>query len=433
LLSNPDLPASEVLARFHGDNASKVITQNGGNLNMTAGEFASQWVNKGNQTAGLFPPGEIPKVGTALSTVPTPRNAPAPVTPSIDMAQMRRGAAPSQLVPDTFAGLSKPKRYLGDEIGMSPIQGGKQEQPMFDAAYDTRVGAMRPTLQPVQGSQVGASKAPAPIPRMPSPQLAGKRATAPVLQAALNARYPAQLPPLPPPVGLSPATRQVATTTIRPSASDLVRGNPMQTREQATTIASIPTRPQVSASDMARGKSGAFPTTAQIVAATGFRPPPAIPNRLPQGVAGMPAIYGTGNVAGVGTKAIAPMPFNRPQSFAPTQMAQSKVAPVPFNRPTAVGTQLSTQPIPPMPIPRPPMGMGGGEMPAPIPRVQSAGMLMQRTPKMMPPALPQAISPQQLAAMAVNQSGDYSAGSQAEAANLIASGNAWRAAQERKK
>jgi hypothetical protein len=40
---------------------------------------------------------------------------------------------------------------------------------------------------------------------------------------------------------------------------------------------------------------------------------------------------------------------------------------------------------------------------------------------------------QQLAAMAVNQSGDYSAGSQAEAANLIASGNAWRAAQERKK
>ena len=33
---------------------------------------------------------------------------------------------------------------------------------------------------------------------------------------------------------------------------------------------------------------------------------------------------------------------------------------------------------------------------------------------------------------AVSQSGDYSTGNQAEAAQLIASGNAWRAAQESK-
>ena len=422
LLANPNLPASEVLARFHGNNASKVITQNGGNLNMTAGEFASQWVNKGNKTAGLFPPGEIPRVGSVLSTAPTPRLPPAPVTPSIDMAQMRRISAPSQLIPDTFAGLSKGKRYLSDELGMSPVGGGKQNAPMFDAAYDERLGAMQLTQQPInsQGMATGSSKAPPPVPKVMSPQIAVQRAKDPVLQAALNAKY-------------------------APSASDLVRGNPMQTKEVATTIASYPTttKPKVSASDLARGKSGistvatipttGYPTTAQIVGATGFRPPPAIPDRLPQGVAGLPALYGTGNVAGVGTKAIAPMPFSRPPGFpAPTQMAQGKVAPTPFNRPTAVGTQLSTTPMPPLPIPRPlnglpqtapsgtikqgadgktyqfgsngqwmtttmtptPMGMGGGEMPAPIPATMSPFLAFRRSlptmPTLRPPTSPAA-------------------------------------------
>ena len=209
-----------------------------------------------------------------------------------------------------------------------------------------------------------------------------------------------------PTVPSPPTTRPVQTSTIRPSASDLVRGNPMQTKEVATTVASYPTttRPKVSASDLARGKSGistvatipttGYPTTAQIVGATGFRPPPAIPERLPQGVAGLPAIYGTGNVAGVGTNAVAPMPFNRPPSFPVTQMAQGKVAPIPFNRPTAVGTQLSTQPMPPMPIPRPPMGMGGAERPAPRPATMSPWLAFQRSlpalPTLRPPTSPAA-------------------------------------------
>lgn len=209
-----------------------------------------------------------------------------------------------------------------------------------------------------------------------------------------------------PTVPSPPTTRPVQTSTIRPSASDLVRGNPMQTKEVATTVASYPTttRPKVSASDLARGKSGistvatipttGYPTTAQIVGATGFRPPPAIPERLPQGVAGLPALYGTGNVAGVGTNAIAPMPFSRPPGFPVTQMAQGKVAPVPFNRPTAVGSQLSVQPMPPMPIPRPPMGMGGGERPAPRPATMSPWLAFQRSlpalPTLRPPTSPAA-------------------------------------------
>ena len=390
LLANPNLTAAQALEGIYGGRAASVIRQNGGDPNAPASQFASQWVNKGNETASLFPPGELPQVATALSTVPTPR-APMPVTPSIDMAMMRKGAAPSQLIRDTFASLPKSNRNLGDEIGMSPIPGGKQQAPLFDAGFDTRTNAMRLFSNgpaDTQGVFTGASKAPAPVPRMPSPQLAAKRATDPNLQAALNARYPAQLPPLPSPVGQSPSTRPVATTTIRPSASDKVRGNPMQTMEQATTIASIPTRPQVSASDMARGKSGistiasypttGFPTTAQITGATGFRPPPAVPDRLMASAPGLPELYGPG-VAGVGTRAVAPVPFPRPA----TQFAAApKVAPVPFPRPTGVGTSLDVRPMPPMPIPRPPMGMGGGERPAPVPAIQSQALMMRRLQQM---------------------------------------------------
>lgn len=351
-----------------------------------------------------LPPEELPEVATALATVPTPR-PPSPVTPSIDMAQMRRISAPSQLIPDTFAGLSRPQRYLGDEIGMSPIPGGRQQAPMFDAAYDERTGEMRLTREPIdsQGMAVGRSREPAPVPALPSPQLAARRATDQTLQAALNARYPAQLPPMP------PATRPVATTAVRPSASDLVRGNPVQTRNVATTIASIPTRSQVSVSDLVRGNS-AFPTAAQITAATGFRPPPAIPDRLMPSEPGLPALYG-GNIAGVGTNGIAPIPFQRPAQFA----AAPRVAPIPFQRPTAVGTQLSVQPMPPMPIARP--GIGGPFRVAPQP--MPAGM----RPHV---GVPQIASPAILAARAVSQSGDTSVGNQADAAAARSSGSAGR-------
>jgi hypothetical protein len=321
---------------------------------------------------------------------PIPRQAPTPATPSIDMAQMRRISAPSQLIPDTFSRLPQSTRNLGDEIGMSPIQGGQQQAPLFDAGFDTRTNEMRMFSggpQDTQGVFTAASRAPAPVPRMPSPQLAAQRATDPVLQAALNERY-------------SP----------RPSASDRVRGNPMQTRNQATTVASIPTtQPRITASDRVRGNPmqtrneattiarypTTYPTTEQITAATGFRPPPAIPNRLPQGVSGLPELYGNGNVAGVGTQAIAPMPFNRPPAFPGTQMAQApRVAPIPFQRPTAVGSQLSVQPRPPMPIPRPPMGMGGPERPAPIPATMSPFMAIRRSlpqmPSFRPPTSPAA-------------------------------------------
>jgi hypothetical protein len=311
--------------------------------------WASSMTPKGEYGGHTFfssrpiPPGELPEVATALSTSPTPR-APTPVTPSIDMAQMRRTAVPTQLIPDTFSRLSSPSRTLADNIAMDPVRGGQQQAPMFDAAYDQRVGAMRLTPAPLdsQGMAVGSSRPPAPIPAIPSPQLAARRATDPVLQAALNERYP------PTSIGQAPTTRPVATTTVRPSASDLVRGNPMQTKNVATTIASIPT------TDMSRLASlyaGGGPT----------RPPLPVPDRLPTGF----SIPGPGDLQAASFQSdpkiasqevvgfdASGKPIFRP-SVNPVQVAQ---APMPRPRPDflpAVATALAVKPLPPMPIPRP--------------------------------------------------------------------------------
>jgi hypothetical protein len=312
------------------------------------------------------PPGEIPNtVGTALSTVPTPGRPPVPATPSIDLAQYRKNVAPSQLGPDTFAALSKPKRYLGDEIGMSPIQGGKQEQPMFDAAYDTRVGAMRPTLQPVQGSQVGASKAPAPVPRLPSAHLAVLRAKEPTLQAALNAKYPAQLPALPTPNIVAPPTTKM--------------------------VQSVPV-PKPAFSYAGQDASGQHPKATHITSYA--YAPQTIPDRLPANVGpDIADIHGAGPNDFNPYAAPIPPPLDvvvkGPNHSLPsaTQLAQGTG----FRLPPTMTTQLSVKPMPPMPIPRPLMGMGGPEMPAPLPAQMSPLMALQRAiPKLRPPTSPAA-------------------------------------------
>lgn len=207
----------------------------------------------------------------------------------------------------------------------------------------------------------------------------------------------ASIPTLPRP----PTVRPVATTTIRPSASDLVRGNPMQTREQATTIASIPTtRPTVSASDLARGRSLPRPMTVEQMYA-GIYPTEPGQFRIgstdglgpgnPNAPISVAEVTGTVNAQGLPiTRPFQPPPY--PVTRPPTQFAAApKVAPVPFQRPTAVGTQLAVQPMPPMPIPRPPMGMGGAEQAAPMPATMSPFLAPQRSlPRPMPPTSPAA-------------------------------------------
>jgi len=334
-----------------------------------------------------LPPGELPEVATALSTVPTPRNAPAPVTPSIDMAQMRRISAPSQLIPDTFAGLNKPRRTLGDELAMSPVDGGQQQAPMFDGIYDERVGAVRPSGSPIdtQGMATMRSRESAPVPRLPSPQLAGRRATDPTLQAALNARNPAQLPPLPPPGGMAPSTRMVQSVPVRSGPGNLRVAQAEQAvqRSVAPPVSRPSVPPPMTVEQMYAGIYPTEPGQFRIGSTDGLGP--GNPN-ADFSTAALTGAVGPNGLPVTAPLRTPPTPFSRPQTF-PTQFAQApRIAPTPFPRPTGVGTQLSVRPMPPMPIARPNFGMGGGERAAPVPASMSPFMAMRRSlPVLRPP------------------------------------------------
>lgn len=187
----------------------------------------------------------------------------------------------------------------------------------------------------------------------------------------------ASIPTLPRP----PTTRPVQTSTIRPSASDLVRGNPQQTKQQITTVASIPTaKPKATGMSYAGQEGGAwpkvstFPTTAQIKAATPFGGGGVgnVPYRLPSEpmLTGLPPPAG-GNMAV--HQVVSPFGQVSYQQITPTQIASGKTAP-----------------MPPMPIPRPPMGMGGPELPAPMPAQMSPWLALQRSLQLRPPTSPAA-------------------------------------------
>lgn len=296
------------------------------------------------------PPGELPEVATRQDTRRTPALPPVPVTSSPDMAMMRRAAAPSQLIRDSFAQLPRPAGNAGDSLAMSPVQGGRQQAPMFDAAYDERVGSMRPTRQPIdsQGMATGSSRPPAPVPASPFDRVT----------ARMNALPPiTRLPEVPPPaVGGAPTTRSVQSVPMvaprmQVSASDMVRG-----RNGWETVASIPSTPPptaFSASDMARGRGSV---------------PPVI-DRLGPSTPGLPALYGgfsPEQVAMIGVPAMPEIP-GAPR----TRMASA--APFPMPRPSfmpSVGTALSVQPMPPMPMARPmrqPVAQQQRRAPVPMP------------------------------------------------------------------
>lgn len=56
LLANPNANVIDVLSRFKSKNYNPVavVTQNGGNVKMTAGQFASLWINKGNALQEVY-------------------------------------------------------------------------------------------------------------------------------------------------------------------------------------------------------------------------------------------------------------------------------------------------------------------------------------------------------------------------------------------
>lgn len=273
------------------------------------------------------PPGELPEVASLQDTRRTPSPV-VPVTATPDMSLMRSNAAPSQLIPDTFASLPKP-RNLGDELGMNPIQGGTQQAPMFDAGFDERLGAMRtfPTPMDTQGMFTARSPAPPPVPASVEDRVTARNTALPPI---------VRLPELPPSrLGQAPIPASVEDRVTARNRVPSPVGLPPSTR----TVASVP--------------MPARPSIPQTYAGMERSPPP-VPDRLTPGLPGMPAVYGDfapQQVAQIGVPAF-------PDPLQPrTQVASA--APFPMPRPSfmpQVGTQLAVTP-PQLPGRRAPVPM----------------------------------------------------------------------------
>lgn len=115
--------------------------------------------------------------------------APRPATMSPELARRRNpslGAGPASQNPvaPTVTGRARGSD-LADTLARYPIAGGIQQLPHFDAAYDSRLGAMRLTnvSQPVAGQSSGTAGPERPVPQVQSPELAAQRARPPLAQA----------------------------------------------------------------------------------------------------------------------------------------------------------------------------------------------------------------------------------------------------------
>lgn len=289
-----------------------------------------------------LPPGSLPEVGTLQDTRRTPSPV-APVTPTPDMSLMRSNAAPSQLIPDTFARLPKPSSAnLGDNLAMSPVQGGAQQAPMFDAAFDTRLGAMRTLTSPIdsQGIAYGASKAPPPVPASVEDRVTARNTALPPI---------VRLPELPPSrLGQAPIPASVEDRVTARNRVPSPVGLPPSTR----TVASVPMPARQSIPQSYAGMERA----------------PSIPDRLTPGLPGMPALYGDfapQQVAQIGVPAF-------PDPLQPRTRVAS-AAPFPMPRPSFMPQGVASR-VAPVPLPRPNFGMGGPDIiprrsaPVPMPR-----------------------------------------------------------------
>lgn len=185
LLANPDAPAVDVLTRVYGGSVGKArqaILVNGGNLGMTAGQFAGKWTSKYDRTPGVAPmtmPADDPG-----SMVPVP-----PARP--DLANMpAQGARPS--------GMDR-----GDqESGFFIPPGDGRGQPVAPATPDP-AGQLAALAQITGGGNYGPGGPPSGAPSAGTPQLPGRGAS-PQAGASSSTVLPAievegRAPPIPPP------------------------------------------------------------------------------------------------------------------------------------------------------------------------------------------------------------------------------------------
>lgn len=297
LIRNPDKPAIDVLRTYHGDRAASVIRQNGGNLNQTAGQFANRWITKGNSVARQFPgttktaptpasmpaalrdrltPAALAAIESATGTKPgASQMAYAGMPPALSAAVQKvqetsvPKAAPQPrdrikraeptVIADTMASLEKARLAgpnAGDSIALDPwtgANGGKLLSPDFDGVYDERRQGM--VRQPPAGTWGMGTVRSAPPMSKGAMSYAGqerglgtasKSAITPqsVRQAAdIRALRAAENAAARDGVGQPPATRVVQSVPVAKSggASDRVRDNEWQTKNEATTVATYPT------------------------------------------------------------------------------------------------------------------------------------------------------------------------------------------------
>lgn len=287
---------------------------------------------------------------TALSTavervqstsVPPPRNRPDTPKPSMvadSMANIERANPRGRL-----ASLS-----AGDSLALAPVL-GNGSSPMFDGVYDPRLDAvMKNTPQANWGT--GVNRSMTPTSRVPQSiiERSAPRAVAAAPQSIT--RTPLNFAQGPTGVGIMPTMRAVeqlaagnntnafrdqfgiaqpapvARTVV--SVSDRVRGNPQQTRNVATTVATIPTRsssplPAQQSSQMLASRTAAsVPAVQQAAerAAAALRPAARLPELAPSTI-GQPPTTRT-----VQTTTVIPRNTNVAQARS-EQAVQRAVAP----------------------------------------------------------------------------------------------------------
>ncbi len=297
------------------------------------------------------PPGELPSVGTALSTVPTPPATPMPPIPMSRPDPVER----------SFARLPQPTpANVSDQLALSPIRGagvpslnaGGYSGPAFNSSYArndspdyARSGAI-----PAKGALPQTILPP--VPASPFERITARN-TAPRPERVL-------LPEIPP-----------SAMAKSPSASDMVRGrNGFQTIETVPTtglgqppatrtVQSVPMPPREAQPTYTRLAGRGFGEPAPAYVAPEVPPVTSLPSlpplqgfdvankdqsRLvagvypmaPGGIVPIPGMPGSIQAPGV----MPPMPYARPQR----QVRQ--MPPMPRQRPSFLSQQFAPQAMP---------------------------------------------------------------------------------------
>lgn len=357
--------------------------------------WASKMPSTGEYGSHMFyasrpiPPGDLPQVASLVDTVPRP--APLPATAAPNLAAMRANSSPSGGNGELQAALDRMAAVERNRV--TPLPRPAQSLPSLTApgGVNASVGGLKQdgTLaaalarRSMFGDDPGTPTSGPVVASIPTKK--SSSSSSPMSYAAQDAVKPkATLP---------------ATVKSASSASDKVRGNEMQTRENAVTVASFPTtvgqppatrkvqsvpvpvskpvlaaipqsyagqdralpsspvqsaaapKPKISASDMARGNS--LPTG-------------SVQDRLASSPVGLPSTYGSMSPTQVSQIGVGLSPFvsqanglRVADSMLPKIPNIPGLAPIPFPPYRQVASQIDVVPLPkPRPLlPVPLLGM----------------------------------------------------------------------------